>query len=52
MLISALARVSTSAPAMLTPYIGAGYHYWNRNLTGGFPLAYREEYEHGYEAAV
>ena len=36
------------ATAMLTPYIGAGYHYWNRNLTGGFPLAYREEYEHGY----
>lgn len=31
---------------MLTPYFGAGYHVWDRNITGA--AGYHEKYEHGY----
>jgi len=31
---------------MFTPYFGAGYHLWDRNLTGQY--GYHEEYEHSY----
>jgi len=31
---------------MFTPYFGAGYHVWDRNITG--PGGYHEQYEHGY----
>jgi len=33
---------------MFTPYFGAGYHVWDRNVTEGMPGGYFEKYEHGY----
>jgi hypothetical protein len=35
--------------SMLTPYIGAGGHWWSRNLVG--PGGYHEDYSHGYAGA-
>ncbi|MGM4892769.1 hypothetical protein [Tardiphaga sp. 839_C3_N1_4] len=38
-----------AADWMITPYLGAGYRGWERNLgNGNSPSGYRELYEHGY----
>jgi len=31
---------------MFTPYFGAGYHVWDRNIVGS--AGYHEQYDHGY----
>ena len=37
---------------MFTPYFGAGYHVWDRDLSNQFgPFGYHEKYEHGYAGA-
>jgi opacity protein-like surface antigen len=34
---------------MVTPYLGAGYHGWDRDLSNRFgPFGYHELYQHGY----
>lgn len=41
-----------AADWMVTPYLGAGYHDWDRNFPNRFgPYGYRELYQHGYLGA-